>query len=280
MAPSEFIFDTAETTFEHDVVSRSYETPVIVDFWAPWCGPCKTLGPILEMLAQEFAGSFLLAKVNVDENPGLAVRFGVQGIPSVKAYRNGEIIAEFNGSAPERTVREFIQKVAPSETDNIIIEATSLLAIRQWEQAEDRLRIVLDSQPHNSAATLGLVRTLIAQGKGDEAIAFINDFPPGSEIVAAQQLKPLAQLLAEVDVTPTRDIGNMETLEAQYWQSARLLARGQHAAGMDGLLEVLRCDKKFRKGEPKLVILAMFALLGEEDPLIREYRDELASILF
>lgn len=280
MASSEFIFDTAETTFEHDVVSRSYETPVVVDFWAPWCGPCKTLGPILEMLAQECAGSFLLAKVNVDENSGLAVRFGVQGIPSIKAYRNGEIMAEFNGSAPERTVREFIQKVAPSETDNIIIEATSLLAIRQWEQAEERLRIVLDSQSHNSVATLGLVRALIAQGKGDEAIAFINDFPAGSEIVAAQQLKPLAQLLAEVDVPPTRDTGDMETLEAQYWQSARLLARGQHAAAMDGLLEVLRYDKNFRKGEPKLVILSMFALLGEEDPLTREYRDELASILF
>ncbi len=280
MASSEFIFDTAETTFEHDVVSRSYETPVVVDFWAPWCGPCKTLGPILEMLAQECAGSFLLAKVNVDENSGLAVRFGVQGIPSIKAYRNGEIMAEFNGSAPERTVREFIQKVAPSETDNIIIEATSLLAIRQWEQAEERLRIVLDSQSHNSVATLGLVRALIAQGKGDEAIAFINDFPAGSEIVAAQQLKPLAQLLAEVDVPPTRDTADMETLEAQYWQSARLLARGQHAAAMDGLLEVLRYDKNFRKGEPKLVILSMFALLGEEDPLTREYRDELASILF
>ena len=256
MSSSEFIFDTAETTFEHDVVSRSYEIPIVVDFWAPWCGPCKTLGPILEMIAKECAGSFLLAKVNVDENPGLAVRFGVQGIPSVKAYRNGEIVAEFNGSAPERTVREFIQKLAPSETDTIIAEATSLLAIRQWEQAEENLRIVLDSQPNNSGATLGLVRALIAQGKGNEAIAFINDFPAGSEIVAAQQLKPLAQLLAEVEENTNKNPADIDTLQAQYGQAAKLLARGQHAAAMDGLLEVLRYDKNFRQGSPCLKFLS------------------------
>ena len=124
------------------------------------------------------------------------------------------------------------------------------------------------------------MKSLIAQGKGNEAIAFINDFPAGSEIVAAQQLKPLAQLLAEVEETTKKHTEHMDALQVQYGQAAKLLARGQHAAAMDGLLEVLRCDKNFRKGEPKLVILAVFALLGEEDPLTREYRDELAGILF
>lgn len=277
---SEFIFDTADATFETDVVNRSYETPVVVDFWAPWCGPCRSLGPVLEALAHEYSGAFLLAKVNVDENPGLAVRFGVQGIPAVKAYHNGDVIAQFTGAAPEMTVREFIQRVAPGEADAVISEAASLLATRHWEQAEERLRMVLDSQPYNPAATLGMVRALIAQGKGDAALAFIEDFPASSEIVAAQQLEPLARMLAEVEHGNCDDVDNLDSIAAQYWQSARLLARGQHAAAMDGFLGVLRQDKDFRTGEPRLVILGVFALLGDDDPLTRQYRDELASILF
>ena len=277
---SEFIFETAEDTFETDVVGRSYETPVIVDFWAPWCGPCRSLGPVLEGLARERAGAFLLAKVNVDENPGLAVRFAVQGIPAVKAYQNGEIVAQFTGAAPESTVRDFVNRVAPGETDTVIAEAASLLATRHWEQAEEKLRVVLDIQPENPAASLGLVRALIAQGKGDSALAFIEEFPASSEIVAAQQLQPLAALLAEVEHGACNDFENVEPLEAQYWQSARLLARGQYASALDGLLGVLRQDKDFRRGDPRLVILGIFAMLGDDDPLTRQYRDELASIIF
>jgi len=280
MTYSEFIFDTAETSFEEDVISRSYEIPILVDFWATWCGPCKTLGPMLENLAVEYGGSFLLAKVDVDDNPGLAVRFGIQGIPSLKAYHGGEIIAELNGAAPENTLRKFIQKIAPSETDNTLLEGYSLLSIRKWKQAEDSLRKVLDDQPNNSTATFGLIRALIAQGKGNSALAYINDFPPGSEIVAAQQLKPLALLFTEIESNPNKHTESDNALNAQYWKSAKLLAQGQYAAGLDGLIEILRSDKNFKDDKPKSVILATFALLGDDDLLTREYRDELANVLF
>lgn len=279
MGPSSFVFDVSESTFEVDVVNRSYETPVLVDFWAPWCGPCRSLGPVLEKLATESDGGFFLAKVNVDENPNLSVRFGVQGIPAVKAFRNGQVINGFVGAIPEPRVREFLQKVAPNETDHILAEAISLLATRHWADAEEKLRIIIDAQPRNAAAALGMVRALVAQGKGREALEIIEVFPSGPEIVAAEQLRPLAEMLAEV--AEDNDHRTEHDLQlAQYWQSARLLAGGKYAAGMDGLMEVLRKDKKFRGGEPRKVMLGVFALLGDDDPLTREYRSELASVLY
>jgi len=279
MGSSNFVFDVSESTFEVDVVNRSYETPVLADFWAPWCGPCRSLGPVLEKLAAESDGGFFLAKVNVDENPNLSVRFGVQGIPAVKAFRNGQVINGFVGAIPEPRVREFLQKVAPNETDHTLAEAISLLATRHWADAEEKLRVILEAQPRNAAAALGMVRALVAQGKGREALEIIEDFTSGPEIVAAEQLRPLAEMLAEV--AEDNDHRTESDLQlAQYWQSARLLANGRYAAGMDGLMEVLRKDKKFRGGEPRKVMLGVFALLGDDDPLTREYRGELASVLF
>jgi len=279
MTTTEYIYDSSEATFENDVIRRSEETPVVVDFWAPWCGPCRVLGPTLERLANESDGAFYLAKVNVDENPQLSMRFGVQGIPAVKAFRDGKVVNEFVGAQPEPRVREFLKEIAPTEADQSVEDAASMLATRHWAEAEERYRVVLDSQPGNSAAAVGLIKALVAQGKGEAALSYIEDFPSGDEIVEAQQLEALARLMSEVE-GENRHLDEDDLLAAQYWQAARLLAKGQHAAGMDGLLEVLRTDKKYRGGEPRKVMLGIFALLGEDDPLTREYRDGLANVLF
>jgi len=279
MSPSQFVFESSQETFEFDVIQKSHETPVVVDFWAPWCGPCRMLGPMLERLADEADGAFLLAKINVDENPQISMRYGVQGIPAVKAFRKGEIVSEFVGAQPEPNVRKFLRELAPTEADLALEEANSMLATRHWAAAEERFRVALDSQPNNGAVALGLVRALVAQGKGNAALAYIEDFPGSSEIVEAEKLKPLAQLMAEVEGN-NGHLNEEDALAAQYWQAARLLARGQHASGMDGLLEVLREDKGYQKGEPRKVLLGVFALLGDDDPLTRDYREQLASVLF
>lgn len=279
MTTTDYIFESSEATFEFDVIKRSHETPVVVDFWAAWCGPCRVLGPTLERLAAEADGAFYLAKVDVDQNPQLSMRYGVQGIPAVKAFRNGKIVKEFVGAQPEPKVREFLKEVAPTEADQAIEDAASMLATRHWGEAEERFRIVLDSQPGNAVAVLGLVKALAAQGKGDAALAYIEDFPSSNEILEAQKLAPLARLMSEVE-NGNGHLTEDDPIDAQYWQAARLLAKGQHAAGMDGLLDVLRVNKKYRDGEPRKVILGVFALLGEDDPTTREYREELASVLF
>lgn len=278
MSLSQYIQDVEEATFESQVILRSHEVPVVVDFWASWCGPCRMLSPILERLAIEAGGAFILAKVDVDRSPNLAIRYGVQGIPAVKAFRNGELVAQFVGAQPEAMVRRFVEALAPSEALQAVESARSLLATRHYEQAEAAFREVYDADEDNADAALGLVQSLLMQGQGQEAIEILREFPAGTAWAKAEQLKPLAELLAEIEASGPE--ANGDPLEATLHHSARLLTRGNLPAAMDGLLGLLRQDKGYRRGLPKQVLLALFALLGDEDPLTRQYRDELASILF
>lgn len=278
MAFSEYILNVDETNFEQAVVLRSHEITVVVDFWASWCGPCKQLGPLLEQLVIEGDGSFLLAKVDVDGNPGLAVRYGVQGIPAVKAFQMGDVVSEFTGAQPEPLLRRFLENILPGKEDQALEEARSMLVTRHWAEAEDAFRDALELQEGSSSAALGLVKALLMQGKGEEAQEQLAHFPAGSEWAEAESLRPLADLLASVG--RGEDAPEDDPLAAELFQAARLVMRGNIPAAMDGLLDILRQDKRYRGGVPKDVLLALFALLGDEDPITRSYRDELASILF
>jgi len=278
MTLSEYILDVSEATFETQVVLKSFEVPVVVDFWAPWCGPCRVLSPILERVAIEAGGDFVLAKVNVDENPNLSIRYGVHGIPAVKAFRNGELAAQFHGAQPERTVRKFIEQLTPSEAEQAVEQAHSLLATRHYPEAEAAYREVFEQDETNSEAALGLVESLLIQGKGSEALSILQNFPPGTAWVKAEGYLPLASLLNEVETAaPNLDL---PPLDASLYQAGRLIGRGNLPAAMDGLLDVLRQEKTYRAGLPRKVLLALFSLLGDLDPLTRKYRDELASVLF
>jgi putative thioredoxin len=276
MGLSEHILDVDEATFEGEVVLRSHEVPVVVDFWAPWCGPCRILSPILERKAIEAGGSFLLAKVNVDDNPGLSIRFGVQGIPAVKAFVHGEVAAEFVGAQPESIVHRFIDQLAPSATQQAIEEALSLLGTRHYQEAETAFREVLDEDEANADAALGLVESLLMRGEGGEALKILEHFPAGTAWAKAERYKPLAQLLEEADQA---DIDE-DSLSASFYQAARLIKRGNLEAAMDGLLGILREEKNYRDGMAKQALLALFELLGDQDSTTRRYREELASVLF
>ncbi len=273
------VIDVNEASFEQDVLLQSHDVPVVVDFWADWCGPCKTLGPILERFALEAGGSFILAKLDVDENPGLAVRYGVQGIPAVKAFVNGQVVHEFVGAQPESMVRRFIDQIIPDDLDRALQEAGSYLMAHQWEQAEKAFHAILAENDANAPAALGLLESLIMQGKGVEAERLIAEFPAGAEYAQADEFRPLAGLLAEVEQDDP-GFDEQDPLAAEFYQAGRLIARGNLPAAMDGLIDILRQDKRYRDGLPREILLGLFAILGDEDTLTQQYREELASVLF
>lgn len=275
----ETIIEVTESTFEFEVLDRSETIPVVVDFWAPWCGPCKTLGPILEKLANSGEYNFILAKVNVDINPSISKQYQVQGIPAVMAFIDGEVVDEFVGVLPESRVRDFVSKLTPTELDALLADAQSSLVTRQWEDAEMAYRNILVDYPDHKKSMLNLAITLLAQGKGCMSIGYLQDITDGAELGRAERLIPLANFLCQAETGWSED-DDLPPEEAQFHQAGTLFTRGNFEAGLDGLLEVLKIDKKFKKGQAKNIILAVFELFGDDDDLTQAYRKELANILF
>ncbi|MGB3714327.1 MAG: thioredoxin [Candidatus Promineifilaceae bacterium] len=280
MAYSANVIEVHEATFEQDVIERSHEKPVVVDFWAAWCGPCRMLGPILERLASEPDSNFILAKVDVDSNQNLAMRYGIQGIPAVKAFKDGQVAGEFVGAQPEPKVRQFLDEIAPSAGELTMRSIKGLLNDRRWEEAEGASRELLADDPSDREVKIGLSRALIPQDKGCEAKeileGLLGDYSVHSK---AERLLPVAQFVCAVSGSDDEGM-ELTVVEAQYRQAARLLARGNIAPAMDGLLEVLRFNKDYRDGQVKAVLLGIFELIGDEEPLTAVYRREMASILF
>lgn len=273
----ENIIDVTEETFIEDVLEQSEQLPVIVDFWAPWCSPCRMLSPILERLAADPNLSFILAKVNVDNNPNLSMQYQVQSIPAVLAFVDGDVADEFIGVQPEPYIRQFIEQLIPGELNEALNEAQSLLATRHWVKAEQAFRDLIAEHANRPEVALNLAKTLLAQGEGCEARDLLKGIKDGTELVQAEKLLPLAKYLCLIaeDITDDEDLS---PLEVQYRQGARLISRGNLPAAMDGLLDVLRQDKRY--GQARQVIVGLFALLGDEDDLTQTYRPELASVLF
>jgi len=274
---SPFVINVTEADFQFEVIDYSQETPVIVDFWAEWCVPCKMLDPILQKLAKERKGDFRLAKVNVDENQNLAMRFNIRGIPAVKAFREAVVVSEFSGIKSEPQIRDFLRDIIPTTLDLNLEKAKSLLNMGDWEQANETFRQVLAERPGHAKALLGLAKSIIALGDGSKARDILNAIPIGLEFSIARKLQPLALALSRIESgIPDSD----SQIETTYNHALRLISIGNFPAAIDGILDILRQDKSYRNGEAKQVILAIFEILGNESPVVRQYQAELASILF
>ena len=274
---SDFIVHVDESDFEYEVLEYSTRVPVVVDFWAPWCVPCRVLGPRLEALARRGEGSFRLAKVNVDENARLAKQYKVRNIPAVKAFVDARVVSEFSGVLEEDNLRDFVSRLAPEPGELILEKGQSLLELGEYDEAEESFREFLSMRPNHPKALLGLVGALLFQGEGREAEILLRNFPASSSYNTAQLLIPVAKAFSEIESDSMEDV---HPLEAAYRNGIRLAKRGNVLAAMDGFLDILRKDKHYRNGQVKDVFVGLLALIGDSHPEARQYRNDLSAALF
>lgn len=285
-AVTSFVIDVSEQTFATEVIERSKTTPVVVDFWAEWCGPCRVLGPILERLATEFNGAFILAKVDVDQNQRLSMQYHVQGIPAVKAFYDGNVVGEFTGALPEPQVRKFVQSLVPSPADLLARQAYDWEMSGQLPMAVANYRQALAEDPDHPHALIGLGRTLLAQGEVDEAIEILDKVPAGlSERAVADALIASARFQQEAEGQTEAELrvkveADANDVASRYALGSLLASQERYLEALDEFLEVVRRDREYKDDGARKAMLALFTTIGESDPLTREYRQKLANVLF
>ena len=281
MSTSEWVIEVGDADFETAVLKRSETTPVVVDFWAPWCGPCRALGPLLERLAAEHQGAFILAKVNVDEAPAVSQAFGIQSIPAVKGFRDGMLVGEFVGAQPEATVRKLLELVLPTAADGLVARAATLAP----EAAEATLREALELEPRHARALLELARIVAARGDTPGALQLLERVSPPSPLVGeserlAAELRMLADGAGDQAALRARIAADPNDLAARLELGRTLAALGKHEDALAELLDVVRRDRHFADDGARKAMVDLFAVLGSDHPLTDRYRNELAKALF
>ncbi|MBX3689054.1 thioredoxin [Dokdonella sp.] len=284
-APSPHVFDATEANFQSEVLDASFQQPILVDLWATWCGPCKTLGPILEKLVDSFNGALRLAKVDVDKEQGLAAAFGVRSIPTVVLIRDGQPVDGFGGAQPESTIREFLLRhVQPAAA--AAQEPAAGLPEESPHQAIARLQQEIAAEPDKAELHLDLAVAQMQVGNAEAAEAELDALPANlanddrarrlrGQLEFAHSLKD-APSASELRARIARDPGDHD---ARDLLGVRLLIDGDAAAGLDEFLAILKADRQWHDGQARKRLVAAFNVLDDEE-LVGNYRRRMSSLLF
>jgi putative thioredoxin len=284
----QFSLDAGLADFQEKVLDASHRAPVLVDFWAEWCAPCRQLKPILEKLAVEYGGRFILAKVNSDQHQELAARYGVRGIPNVKAFVAGELVDEFTGALPEAQIRAFIDRLLPSPAEPLRIAALEARARGEHEVARSLLVDALQLDAANETAQLDLAEIDLDRRDVDAARALLDALEHRAKDVA--RLRALQARLKLADVGTGADPAalmarieaNADDLDARLRLAHTLALAHDYRPALEQLLAIVRRDRKWQDEAARKTMLDLFAMLGADahyDDLVREFRIQLARTL-
>ncbi|WFC42949.1 thioredoxin [Pseudoxanthomonas sp. SE1] len=278
------VFDATTETFEADVLRKSLEVPVLVDFWATWCGPCKTLGPILEKLAGEYNGAFLLAKVDVDKEQQIAAAFQIRSVPTVFLVKDGQLVDGFPGALPEGQLREFLAShgIQPAESAAEVAEAAPLDPQAQVAA----LREAVAAEPDKDELKLDLVLALLKTGEAPEAERLLDALPANlaTDDRAVKARARLGFAAALKDAPPPETLlaaiaANADDLRARHLLGVHALVGGDSEAALEQFLEMLKRDRTFEDGLPRKSLIDAFRVI-EDEALVGQYRRKMSSLLF
>jgi putative thioredoxin len=287
MSESSFVFDADATSFQSLVIDASRRVPVLVDFWAAWCGPCRALGPILEKLADEFQGRFLLVKIDTEQEQEIARQFGIRSLPTVKLFKDGVTVDEFLGAQPESQVRALLERHLSRESDDARAEAKSLREQGQLAQARAVLEQAHVGDPGNQRVIPDLANVLIDLGELDSARNALDLVASGTN--ADLEVRTAIGRLAFAEVVLTspgiealkRAVEiNPRDCEYLYQLGASYIGCGEYEAALDQFIEILRIDRGFRDDAGRKGLLSVFGMLGDDHPLVGRYRARMSSWLY
>ncbi len=291
--PGALVQEGSTDTFQQDVLEASHTVPIVVDFWAPWCGPCKQLGPALEKLVRSYAGKVKMVKINVDENQALAAQFRVQSIPAVFAFKDGQPVDGFMGAQPESQLKAFIDKLAGgggSPVDALLEEAEALAAEGHHEQALGVYQQVLAEDRENARALGGALRCYMDAGQDDVARQVLEQLPP--ELAAKAEIAAVATALdlkestadagsgEEIAALEQKVADNPKDMQARYDLGMARYGAGDREGAVDAMLEIVRLDRTWNDDGARKELVKFFEAFGPTDSLTIDGRRRLSSILF
>lgn len=284
MATKQNVIKVTDRTFQRAVIQQSHERPVIVDFWAPWCGPCKTLGPVLEDLAAEGGGDWVLAKVNVDDNRSSAQKYRVRGIPAVKAFVDGEVVDDFTGAQPRANIERWLGRLVPSETDRNVDSGWRSLETGDINEAEERFEKLLEEDERNVSALVGMTQVRLRQDNPEAARDFLERVPEGLESDAEGRFEPTwlevqAELAGKPDVLRGRIEREGGDLEARFELAMVLADDGEWEAAFEQLLEIVIRDREWRDDLGRESMVRLFDIVDDEE-MVRTWRGKLGQAMY